>query len=197
MIAPTGSGKTTTGMLLLLYAAQKFNKNSLILLPIATLAYQIEKKLKEYVSQLNNSNITIIGFHALSKKPSLNDLKQPYIIVTTSISLVRNKDLFKNVKIDIAFIDDVDGFLRRSKAIDAVLLMLSINISNLLEIKEVEDTNIQKEEIKLIGKQVIVSGATQSAKRTKRVKLLTKLLGFDIGKKNCWSKKRYRCLCLS
>ncbi|MGB9728818.1 MAG: reverse gyrase [Thermoprotei archaeon] len=191
MIAPTGSGKTTTAMLLALYSNKKYGKKSLILVPTATLAYQIETKLKS----MNIYNSNIIGFHTLSNKPTLDDLQSADIIVTTSASLVRNRNLFNNVKVDIIFVDDVDGFLRRSKAIDVVFNMLDVDSYKIKTAEEIiklrskakgnhyeEILQLQKS-VRLEGKQIIVSGATQSARRTKRVKLLSELVGFDIGMK--------------
>lgn len=191
MIAPTGSGKTTTAMLLALYSNKKYGKKSLILVPTATLAYQIEEKLKS----MNIYNSNIIGFHTLSNKPTIDDLQSADIIVTTSASLVRNRNLFNNIKVDIIFVDDVDGFLRRSKAIDVVFNMLDVDSYKIKTAEEIirlrskakgnhyeEILQLQKS-VRLEGKQIIVSGATQSARRTKRVKLLSELVGFDIGMK--------------
>lgn len=195
MIAPTGSGKTVTAILLALYAASKLNKRSIIVLPTSTLAHQVEEKLRSYSARVNNKNVSVVGFHSLSKKPSLEELLTSDIIVTTSMSLVRNRDLFRNVKIDVAFIDDVDGFLRRSKAIDTVLDMFNITPELLQRAEElIKMKKAAKKEgyaqlielersVRLKDKQIIVSGATQTARRTKRVKLLSALVGFDIGKK--------------
>ncbi|MEM3833127.1 MAG: reverse gyrase [Thermoprotei archaeon] len=191
MISPTGSGKTTTAMLLALYSNKKYNKKSLILVPTATLAYQIETKLKS----MNIYNSSIVGFHTLSNKPTLDDLQSADIIVTTSASLVRNRNLFNNVKVDIIFVDDVDGFLRKSKAIDVAFNMLDVDSYKIKTAEEIirlrskakrnhyeEILQLQKS-VRLEGKQIIVSGATQSVRRTKRVKLLSELVGFDIGMK--------------
>ncbi|MFN3267919.1 MAG: reverse gyrase, partial [Zestosphaera sp.] len=108
--------------------------------------------------------------------------------------------------VSIAFIDDVDSFLRRSKSVEIVLRMLGVTeedeelankiqelesearklaLENPEEARQVLDeahklrTSL-REKVKGI---VIVSGATQTARRTKTVRMLSTLYGFTVGGK--------------
>lgn len=193
LTAPTGSGKTLAGMAFALASALK-GKKSLIIVPTATLAYQVESRLRE-AAEGSGSNVRIVGLHTLTKKPGKSDVEEAQIIISTSMSLIRNRDMVKDVKVNLVFVDDVDGFLRKSKAIDVVLEMLGVTgeileeAEKLLSLKKVEreQEDFSHQILKLRewfkGKQVIVSGATQTAKRTKRVRLLNLLLGFDVSTK--------------
>ncbi|MGP3668125.1 MAG: reverse gyrase [Candidatus Bathyarchaeota archaeon] len=193
LTAPTGSGKTLAGMAFALASALN-GKKSLIIVPTATLAYQVESRLREVVKE-SCSHVKIVGLHSLTKKPEKSSVKESQIIISTSMSLIRNSDMVKDVKVNLVFVDDVDGFLRKSKAIDTVLEMLGVTgeilgeAEKLLSLKKVEmerdefSHQISKLREWFKGKQVIISGATQTAKRTKRVRLLNLLLGFDVSTK--------------
>jgi reverse gyrase len=177
MLAPTGSGKTTTTIALALL------KKSLILLPNSTLAYQVAQKIQSVAEDKK-----IVQIHSLAKKPSLEDVIDADVIITTSASIVRNKKLFEQVKVDAVFVDDVDGFLRRSQAIDTVLKILGITDEQIETAKKIVSRKIEDEElseayskIKINKGQIVISGATQTAKRTLRVRILREIFGFDIG----------------
>jgi len=177
MLAPTGSGKTTTTIALSLL------KKSLILLPNSTLAFQVSKKIQSVAPHKKIAQI-----HSLAPKPKQSEVDNADIIVTTSASIVRNKKIFESLKTEAVFIDDVDGFLRRSQAIDTVLKILGITNEQIEYAKKIiakkvesEDLNELRSKIKTNKGQIIVSGATQTAKRTLRVKILKEIFGFDIG----------------
>lgn len=194
MVAPTGSGKTTTAMILALYSAINEKRRSLIILPTSTLASQVEERLLQYAQKSGYTEIKVVGFHSLSPKPNFETLSSSDIIVTTSVSLVRNREMFSKIKVDIVFIDDVDGFLRRSKAIDTVLEMIEVKkeqleiVEKLISLKRGKNQNEEeisqlRKKVRLVNKQIIVSGATQTARRTKRIRMLSELVGFEIGTK--------------
>lgn len=98
MLAPTGSGKTTTTIALSLL------KKSLILLPNSTLAFQVSKKIQSVAPHKKIAQI-----HSLAPKPKQSEVDNADIIVTTSTSIVRNKKIFESLKTEAVFIDDVDG----------------------------------------------------------------------------------------
>jgi len=178
MLAPTGSGKTTATIALSLL------KKSLILLPNSTLAFQVWEKIQRV-----STDKKIVQIHSLSKKPSLDEIENADVIITTSMSLVKNKKIFESVRVESVFVDDVDGFLRRSQAIDIVLKILGITDEQIELARKMVTKKVDEEEdlaeiyskVRVKDKQIVVSGATQSARRTLRVKILRELFGFDIG----------------
>jgi len=195
LIAPTGSGKTTMQIILCLYSAQFLHKRCLIVLPTSLLVSEVAQKMKKIAKKLN-LNVLISSYHSMlsvkEKRRELQDIDLAQIILTTHLSIMRKKEINRQ-KIEIAFIDDVDSFLRKSRAIRFVLKMLSLpeTIKNIVgdvfegrvELKKalLDIGNFkQKEEIKA---QLIVSGATQRAKRTKSIAILNSIFGFSIGLK--------------
>ncbi len=158
-------------------------KKSLILLPNSTLAFQVAQKIQDVAKDKK-----VVQIHSLAKKPKQEEVKNADVIVTTSASIVRNKSLFEHLKVDAVFVDDVDGFLRRSQAIDMVLKILGITSEQIELTRKIVSKKVENEElkesyskIKVEGAQIVISGATQTAKRTLRVKILREIFGFDIG----------------
>jgi len=207
MVAPTGSGKTTMQIILSLYAADK-GQRILIMLPTSLLAHQVHQKVLELRSKLGYNDVIVSAYHSLltdkQKRLELENVVDASIIITTPISLMKREELQQ--PINVAFIDDVDSFLRRSKSVDVVLRMLNVTPEEVALIEkaqkmESEARKLAKEDpekarqlvseaaklktdvrLKVKG-QVIVSGATQTARRTKRVRILNALFGFTVGGK--------------
>ncbi|MEO3993636.1 MAG: reverse gyrase, partial [Desulfurococcaceae archaeon TW002] len=207
MIAPTGSGKTTMQIILALYAAQEGRK-SLILVPTSLLASQVYDKTISIRDKLGLSNVKVVAYHSLmtdkNKKRAIKEVSEASIIITTPVSLMKKPKLRQPVS--IAFIDDVDSFLRRSKSVEIVLRMLGVTeedekLANKVqelesEARKLAPENPEKarqvldeahklrtslqERVKGI---VVVSGATQTARRTKTVRMLNTLYGFTVGGK--------------
>ncbi|MGC9009255.1 MAG: reverse gyrase [Sulfolobales archaeon] len=209
MIAPTGSGKTTTQIILSVYAVKKYGKRILILLPTSLLAHQVYQKLIELINLLGINDISVVAYHSLLKeserKESLSKINSANIIVTTTMSLIKKSEI-NSQRIDIAFIDDVDSFLKRSKSIDYVLSMLGVDkelrdkveelinyeksIRKLIKSEpdkyeeEMKKIINEKSEIrKKVSSQIIVSGATQTTIKTKRIMILETLFGFTLGRR--------------
>lgn len=208
MIAPTGSGKTTMQIILALYAARESKKKSLILVPTSLLASQVYEKTISIRDKLGLSNVGVVAYHSLmtekNKKKAVMEVGEASIIITTPVSLMKKPELRQPVS--IAFIDDVDSFLRRSKSVEIVLRMLGVTdedeelankiqelesearklaLENPEEARQVLD-EAHKLRISLREKVkgvVIVSGATQTARRTKTVRMLSTLYGFTVGGK--------------
>jgi len=207
MVAPTGSGKTTMQIILSLYAADR-GQRILIMLPTSLLAHQVHQKVLELRSKLGYNDVLVSAYHSLltdkQKRLELENAVNASIIITTPISLMKREELQQ--PINVAFIDDVDSFLRRSKSVDVVLRMLNVTPEEVALIEkaqkmESEARKLAKEDpekarqlvseaaklktdvrLKVKG-QVIVSGATQTARRTKRVRILNALFGFTVGGK--------------
>ncbi len=207
MVAPTGSGKTTMQIVLALHAACDGRK-SLILVPTSLLASQVSEKILDLREKLGLQDVRVTAYHSLlserSRKEVLSKVDEASIIVTTPLSLMKRPELQRLV--DIVFVDDVDSFLRRSKSVEAVLRMLGVTEDDEKLVEEIEELEgrarklaaenpeearrLVNEALRLRTKlrdvvkgMVVVSGATQTARRTKRVRMLNTLYGFSVGGK--------------
>ena len=215
IIAPTGSGKTVFGAIMALYLASK-GKKSYIILPTSLLVKQVYERLLS-LAERSNSEARIACYHAmLSKKKAEEALKAISegdfdVLVTTSFFLARRRELLSGLRFDFVFVDDVDAFLRSSKNVDLVLVLLGIppeavkkalellrlkrELSRLLRSREARGEQLDalrervaelEEELNAIRSKpdrgvLIVSGATIRAKRTRRIRLFRELLGFELG----------------
>ncbi|ADY00854.1 reverse gyrase [Vulcanisaeta moutnovskia 768-28] len=133
IVAPTGSGKTTFGMMASLYIALRKRSKVLIVVPTSTLAYDVHRRLSEYSGKMN-SNIRIIMASSILYKQELIDAMNAIengdfdILIITNAFLPRHMDLLRKYRFSLIFVDDVDSVLKASsKNIDRLLLLLGIN----------------------------------------------------------------------
>jgi reverse gyrase len=209
LIAPTGSGKTTIQIILCLYAARFLKKRCLVILPTSLLVSEVSEKMKKFAEELK-INVVIASYHSMlsskEKREELEKMNIADIIVTTHLSVMKREEINKQ-EIDVVFVDDVDSFLRRSKAIMYVLKMVKLPKRIKDTIEKVFDRKIDlktalseisklKEEFE-IKSQLIVSGATQKAKRTRSVAILSSIFGFSIGLKPEFGRNIVDCFTLS
>ncbi|HDI01386.1 MAG TPA: reverse gyrase [Candidatus Bathyarchaeota archaeon] len=215
IIAPTGSGKTVFGSILALYLASR-GKKSYIILPTSLLVKQVSERLVALAEKCCPSAKVAFYHSMLSKKKAEEAIRAISegdfnILVTTSFFLSRRQELLLGQKFDFIFVDDVDAFLRSSKNVDVVLMLLGIpreaiegalellglkrELSKLLRAKRAEkekldairerileiEAGLEAMRSRLDIGMLIVSGATIRAKRTKRIRLFRELLGFELG----------------
>jgi len=206
IVAPTGIGKTSFGMVLALYLAREGEK-TYILVPTTALLLQIEERLKEFAERAY-PDARIVAIHGkLRKKEKEERIERVRsgdfdILITTTQFLTRNFDMVKAIKFDLVFVDDVDAILRASKNIDRILQMLGYDeeiLAKTYELIKAKFTIVFRRNDKELSKkidelqreidtykethrtgQIIVSTATGSAHGI-RVKLFRELMGFDIG----------------
>ena len=138
MIAPTGVGKTTFGLVSALFLAYKYSRKVYIVVPTSVLVEHYYRKLLEYMNKAGIV-VEIIALHSkISAKRRLeleNSVKEGKfdILITTSNYLQRNfTEIFKplidrGVKIDLIFVDDVDAVMKGSKAIEHILLLMGFS----------------------------------------------------------------------
>ena len=217
IIAPTGMGKTVFGIILSIYFASK-GKKAYILLPTSLLAYQVSSKVKNFIEKLK-LNIKAVEYHSIltrsKARKALEEIAEgDYdILITTSYFLPRHFEKISKQKFDLIFVDDVDSFMRTSKNVDKVLVLLGLKqeiielgfqamnlrskLRKLLRMRRArqEDLNLVREELIKVENEIedykknekigllIVSGASIRTRRTKRVKLFKELLGFELGGK--------------
>ena len=138
MIAPTGVGKTTFGLVMALFLAYKHNRKAYIIVPTSILVEHYYKRLQELA---NNLGIVVeaIAMHSKvspKRKAELEEIIKDGkfdILITTSNYLQRNFDrIFKHLvdkgfAFDFIFVDDVDAIMKGSKAIEYVLMLLGFS----------------------------------------------------------------------
>lgn len=180
IIAPTGIGKTTFGVIL----SHFFPGKVYYLVPSKILIREIESKMK-----LINSNKKILVIKDKDDKQLLNDDFD--ILVTTANFLHRNFDsLPKNF--DLIFIDDADSLIRQPRNIDKILKLINFQEDEIEKALKIIDqkrrarsrddyNNIETIELDKKQKGSIIAASATLSPRTKRVFLFRELLNFEIG----------------
>ena len=173
LLAPTGIGKTTFGLLLSAYV-----KNSYIVFPTKLLVLQTIERFNEW-------GIDVLAYTGKKEEKEKILKGEGDIVITTTQFLYKNIDNL-NREFNLVFVDDVDSILKSGKKIDTVLKLLGFNEEDIQKTLELIN-NKEYEKIKEIGikrkGQLIVSSATANPK-SKRVLLFKYLLGFEISRPN-------------
>jgi len=137
MLAPTGVGKTTFGLVATLYMASE-GKKSYIIVPTSLLVEHYEKKLNEMMDRLGIV-AKVIAIHSRMSKQRKKIAEEDVIrgdfdiLITTSRYLIKNynpifQELVKRLgKIDFIFVDDVDAVLKGSKAVDYIFKLIGFS----------------------------------------------------------------------
>ena len=173
LLAPTGIGKTTFGLLL-----SAFVNNSYIIFPTKLLVSQAIERFKLW-------GIEVLAY--TGKKNEKEKIKngEYNILITTTQFLYKNKKLI-NKNFDLVFVDDVDSILKSGKKIDDILGLLGFNEEDLQKAMELINKK-EYEKISEIAKKkrgnLIVSSATANPK-SKRILLFKYLLGFEVSRPN-------------
>ncbi|WP_456456655.1 reverse gyrase [Thermovibrio sp.] len=193
MIAPTGVGKTTWGLLTSAYLKGKVY----ILVPTKLLVLQTYERL----TNLTDKKVLVYtGKKSQKEAIKAGDFD---VLITTTNFLYRNYDLIPK-PFNFVFVDDVDSLLKSARNVDKVISLLGFTEKDIevafkvLDIKskiaslkgKVPEYLInrlrklenylqrRREEVKNV---LVVSSAT-SQPRSKRVKLFRELLGFEVGR---------------
>ncbi|MEM4601775.1 MAG: DEAD/DEAH box helicase, partial [Desulfurococcaceae archaeon] len=193
-LAPTGVGKTTTGMIISLF----LDKKSYIITPTKILSKFIKKRLDQ-INELMNLNKKIL-LVADSKSKNLIDTQEYDILITTSMFLARNEEKILQKRFDFIFVDDVDSYLRQPKNVERVLKLMGLSNEDLNELKSIlkrkyelirDKNNSNKyagfseisNEISKIRKKIngilVLSSATAKA-RANTIRYFRELFGFEI-----------------
>ncbi|MFN4244961.1 MAG: reverse gyrase [Brevinematia bacterium] len=209
LVAPTGIGKTTFGIITAISMAMK-GKKSLIVVPTINLVKQVSEKIAEFCGNIGISPKVIMYSSKLTSKEKVSFKKdysdKNYDIVIVTSSMVKNLvDLGDGVKFDFIFADDVDSLLKKSKNIDYIVMLSGfsreeidktlefikakflLGISkenkkfeeNLRNYKEILET---MQSIKSKEKGVLVVSSATGKPRGARVKLFKELFDFEVGR---------------
>ncbi len=132
IVAPTGSGKTTFGVVLSLYRASRGGK-VLFVLPTSTLAMQVYERAVKYAQRLG-LDVRVVTYNSLlgeaEKREALEKISSGDfdVAVVTSMFLPRHFDVLSRHRFDLVFADDVDSMLKAtSRNIDRVLRLLGVS----------------------------------------------------------------------
>jgi reverse gyrase len=185
IVAPTGTGKTTFGLITSLLSSSR----SLIIVPTKVLVNQTYEKLVSYQEKISDSQIKnkkILAYTGKIRQKGTLETGDFHIFVCTSAFMHKNFKLLNALNFSFIFIDDVDSFLKSSKNVDNLFLLLGFTQEDielaLKKNKNEEDYSELlkiKEEHKRRLKQLVISSATLKP-RTNRVLLFQNLLGFEI-----------------
>ncbi len=185
IVAPTGTGKTTFGLLSCLLNQGR----SLIIVPTKVLVNHLYERLlsmQERVSDKSLKEKIILPYTGSAKEKELLEKKKVDIFLCTQAFFHRNFELLKKADFSLIFVDDVDSFLKSGKNVEHLFYLLGFTEREielaLKRDKEEEDFEKLlkiKEKHKKKLKRLIVSSATLKPK-TNRAILFQNLLGFEI-----------------
>lgn len=205
IVAPTGLGKTTFGLLMALYLSVTSGLRSYLLVPSSLLVQHVAERASGYVEALGKE-VRVVSY-ASGMTPSKMERNLLAIssgdfdvLITTDKFLYNRYELLRGKEFDFVFVDDVDAFLRSPRnidkvielmgydptAVDAVLRMIRISRKRRATEEELEEYEALDREISRLrrsagNKVLIVSGATLRARRTLRVRIFRHLFGFEPG----------------
>jgi len=206
MIAPTGVGKTTFGLVAALYYAMKGRK-TYIVVPTTVLVTQYEQRIYEF-SEKAGFVPMVVAIHSKIPGKRRKELEEQLknglfdIAITTTMYLQRKfSEVLRSVRVDLVFVDDVDAIMKGSRAVEYVLQLIgftpsdidlgykSMKLRTLIAaaehnrdryLKEFEEVQRALRKRRESAGVLILSSATGRA-RGRRVKLFRELLGFDVG----------------
>ena len=202
ILAPTGIGKTTFGIITSL-----FNKGkTLFILPTTLLVSQVAERFFTYQERAG-TNKRIVFVHSKMKKKEKEEAEKRIeekdfdILLITSAYFYKNAEKVKD-NYSFIFVDDVDSFLKASKNIDKLLFIMGFSkpivdlalklVKLKLALVNKKDEKIAKRIEKLEEKisfllsrhknipVLAISSATAKPK-TSRVMLFYTLLNFSLG----------------
>jgi reverse gyrase len=189
LVAPTGVGKTTFGLISALWIAKKGGKVALIF-PTVSLVEQAATRLAELLK--DGDNIKVLFYTSSIKRKEKEKFEADFyegnydILIISSQFISRRKQQISQKFFDLVFVDDVDSVLKSSKNIDTLLNMIGIPqqiIESALEKIRKNTSHEEKAQTqeKLPKGQLIVSSATAKPRGIKPL-LFRELLGFEIGR---------------
>ena len=154
LLAPTGVGKTTFGLVM----ASFLKKKSYLLFPTTLLAKQAYERLQKM-----GEDALFYDSHISSKQKELvkDKIKKGAfnILITTTSFLYRNYEIIPN-DFAFVFVDDVDSILKSAKNIDKILFLLGFSE------EDIQKTLQFIEYKKLLTKQKKINWAEFEAKKS-------------------------------
>jgi reverse gyrase len=211
IVAPTGVGKTVFGIVSALYFAARGGRSYVIVPTSLLVQQASERlaAFSERLGVRPRVVCYHAGMSGSERGEALRRVAAGEfdVLVTTERFLVSHFEAVEGKAFDFVFVDDVDSFLKSQRNVDKVLKLLGFSdeaIASALRmmelrrearrlermgrppeqaLSEVERLRGQVEEFRRRSKvgQLVVSGATVRARRTRRMRLFEELLGFQVG----------------
>nr|3P4Y_A Chain A, reverse gyrase helicase domain [Thermotoga maritima] len=183
MVAPTGVGKTTFGMMTALWLARKGKKSALVF-PTVTLVKQTLERLQK----LADEKVKIFGFYSSMKKEEKEKFEKSFeeddyhILVFSTQFVSKNREKLSQKRFDFVFVDDVDAVLKASRNIDTLLMMVGIPEEIIRKaFSTIKQGKIYERPKNLKPGILVVSSATAKP-RGIRPLLFRDLLNFTVGR---------------
>lgn len=172
--SPTGTGKSTFGIRISEYLANK-GKKCYLIVPTTNLVKQTWSRIISHIKNLRLEERDVLTYHRdmleKEKKEILQQVKKGSfkILITTASFLVFHYTELKNNLFDFVFIDDLDAVLKGSKNLPKILRLIGYS----------GETTFKSSNFKKIktGQLVI---ATATAKPGEATRILRKTLGIDV-----------------
>ncbi len=161
MLAPTGVGKTTFGLVTACWL-----KPSVIIVPTKALVQEVLAKLEGF-------GVKALGYTGKKREKDAIARGEFEVLVITVAFLSRNYELLRGKPFKLVFVDDVDSLLSSSRNVDRVLGLLGFSPEEISKALKGKAPTRRPEGL------LLVSSAT-AAPKTKRVELFWRLLGFQL-----------------
>ncbi len=185
ILAPTGTGKTTFGLLACLLTRGR----ALVILPTKMLVTQALEKLINFRDKTKDRQIRkkeILAYQGTKKEKNLISEGKFDILIGTINFFHRNFELLNSLDFSLVFIDDVDSLLKSGKNVDQLFKLLGFTEEEIAlalkrdkEEEDYKELQIIRNKHAKVHKQLILSSATLRPK-TNRVILFQNLLGFEV-----------------
>lgn len=206
LVAPTGVGKTTFGIITAINFSRN-GKKSLIIVPTTNLVHQVYEKISGMMK--DNSSKVIMYSSKLTPKQK-DEFKRKivegdYDIVVVTSSMVKNLiSMSDHLKFDFIFADDIDSILKKSKNIEYIIMLSGVSkedIDTTLNyikhkfllavskgrdkyedyLKRYKELQEDIERVKNKNKGIIVVSSATAKPKGVRVKLFRELFDFEVG----------------
>ncbi|QJA06617.1 reverse gyrase [Thermosulfurimonas marina] len=179
IVAPTGSGKTTFGLLAALLAPGR----ALVLVPTRLLCEQLGERLATFAEGLGLSR-RILTWRGRKKDREDFSSGQFDLLVATAAFMYQHLEELIPLAFRLVFVDDVDAFLKRSRQVEGLFRLLGFSEKEIALALKSRKTEEDYERLRKIREksgrgQLLISSATLKP-RTSRVLLFQHLLGFEI-----------------
>ena len=179
MLAPTGIGKTTFGLITAAWLAER-KKRSHLIFPTRLLVRQASERLAAL-------GAPFLAYNGKKKEKEAILRGEAPILVYTVQFLYKNRDALPR-PVDFLFVDDVDSVLKSARNVDALFSLLGFSPRDIelafkniyLRQKDPRKAEERAQRLRKKAKGVLAVASATARPRSARVKLFRELLGFEV-----------------